>query len=63
LEKTGVKPDIVSRPTSEDLAAGRDPVLARAATLAGVPIDAQKAGAIRKELLDAEKKSDEKKKQ
>ncbi len=44
LEKTGVTPDEVLLPTGADLAAGRDPVLARAVTLAGGNMDAQEAG-------------------
>jgi len=44
LEHTGVVPDEVILPSAADLAAGRDPVLARAATLAGVQLDAVKAG-------------------
>jgi C-terminal processing protease CtpA/Prc len=43
LEKTGVQPDELSLPTPADLAAGRDPVLARALSLAGVSIDAEAA--------------------
>jgi C-terminal processing protease CtpA/Prc len=44
LENVGVTPDEVVLPTGADLAAKRDPVLAHAATLAGVPLDAEKAG-------------------
>jgi C-terminal processing protease CtpA/Prc len=44
LEKTGVTPDEVVLPTPEDLAAGRDPVLARAATLAGGSLSPEQAG-------------------
>jgi C-terminal processing protease CtpA/Prc len=44
LEHTGVVPDEVLLPSAADLAAGRDPVLARAAKLAGVQLDSMKAG-------------------
>ena len=44
LEHTGVTPDEVILPSAADLAAGRDPVLAKAATLAGVQLDPVKAG-------------------
>ena len=44
LEKTGVVPDEVLLPTGADLAAGRDPVLARAAELAGIKLDTIVAG-------------------
>jgi C-terminal processing protease CtpA/Prc len=44
LENAGVVPDEVLLPTAEDLASGRDPVLARAASLCGVDIDSKTAG-------------------
>jgi C-terminal processing protease CtpA/Prc len=44
LEKIGVTPDVVVVPTAADLAAGRDPALARAAQLAGVKLDPAEAG-------------------
>lgn len=44
LEGIGVTPDEIILPTAADLATKRDPVLARALTLAGMPTDAPKAG-------------------
>lgn len=44
LEKVGVVPDAPVLPTGSDLAAGRDPALALAITLAGHRIDADSAG-------------------
>jgi len=46
LERVGVTPDELLLPSSEDLAAGKDVVLARALTLAGMPTDARKAGSL-----------------
>jgi C-terminal processing protease CtpA/Prc len=46
LEKTGVTPDEPALPTGPALRAGRDPVLAFAASLAGVQMDSEKAGAL-----------------
>lgn len=46
IESVGVMPDELLLPTGHDLAAGRDPVLARAAGLLGVELDAKQAGAI-----------------
>ncbi|HMH45046.1 MAG TPA: S41 family peptidase [Pyrinomonadaceae bacterium] len=46
LEGTGVMPDTIMLPTGADLAAKGDPVLAYAAKLVGVSIDAAKAGAL-----------------
>lgn len=46
LEKVGVTPDELIIPTGEDLAAGRDPVMARALELAGIAISAEDAGQI-----------------
>jgi C-terminal processing protease CtpA/Prc len=44
LEGEGVHPDEVILPTPEDLAAGRDPVLAHAAELVGLKLDHAAAG-------------------
>jgi len=44
LEHTGVTPDEVVLPTAQDIANGRDPVLAHAAELLGVKITAEEAG-------------------
>ena len=44
LEHTGVMPDEVVLPTAADLAAGRDPVLTKAAAMAGVTLDPVEAG-------------------
>jgi C-terminal processing protease CtpA/Prc len=46
VEHVGVTPDELVLPSPEDLAAGRDPVLARAFELAGVKVDSTKAGAM-----------------
>jgi C-terminal processing protease CtpA/Prc len=50
LEGKGVAPDTLSLPTGSDLASKRDPVLAASLGLAGVEIDAEKAGALFPEL-------------
>ena len=50
LERIGVTPDEIVLPTGADLAAKHDPVLSRAASLLGVPIDAEKAGSLFQEL-------------
>ncbi len=46
LESVGVTPDMVMLPTAADLAAGHDPVLAKAAELVGFKMDAAKAGSM-----------------
>ncbi len=46
LEKTGVVPDELVLPAGADLAAKRDPVLARAAGLLGIKLDPEKAGTL-----------------
>ncbi|MBA2683853.1 MAG: hypothetical protein H0U66_05130 [Gemmatimonadaceae bacterium] len=52
LEGVGVKPDELLLPTAADLAAHRDPVLARAIALAGVPITPEKAGSLYPDKTD-----------
>jgi hypothetical protein len=44
LQGVGVTPDVVVLPTGDDLAHGRDPVLAHALRLLGVSLDAAEAG-------------------
>lgn len=46
LEHVGVTPDELLLPTAAEMAAGRDPVLAHAASLVNVKLDAEKAGAL-----------------
>jgi C-terminal processing protease CtpA/Prc len=46
LEKVGVTPDELLLPSGADLLAKRDPVLSRAAALAGLKLDPEKAGAL-----------------
>lgn len=51
LENVGVTPDETVLPTPEDMAVRRDPVLARAAALLGVTLDAEAAA----KIYDADK--------
>ncbi|MBC7911282.1 MAG: hypothetical protein H7Y30_12320, partial [Pyrinomonadaceae bacterium] len=44
VEHVGVIPDELLLPTGSDMAAKRDPVLARAAALVGIELTAEKAG-------------------
>jgi C-terminal processing protease CtpA/Prc len=44
IEHVGVEPDKLMVPTAADMAAGRDPVLAHAASLLGVKLEPEKAG-------------------
>ena len=46
LEGTGVVPDVIILPGAGDLAAKRDPVLSHAASLVGLELSAEKAGAL-----------------
>ena len=46
LEHVGVTPDELLKPTAEDMAANRDPVLARAFDLLGVKVDSARTGAM-----------------
>jgi C-terminal processing protease CtpA/Prc len=46
LEHVGVTPDELLKPSAEDMANMRDPVLARALELAGVRVDSARAGTL-----------------
>lgn len=46
VEHIGVTPDEMLLPTSSDLLAKRDPILARAAALVGIKLEPEKAGAL-----------------
>jgi hypothetical protein len=50
LEKVGVKPDELVLPTGADLAAKRDPALARAIALAGATITPEAAGKLYRDI-------------
>ena len=45
LEHVGVHPDILLLPTAQDLASGKDPVLAKAASMVGGKLSPEEAGA------------------
>jgi C-terminal processing protease CtpA/Prc len=60
LEGQGVAPDELLLPTRDDLARGLDPALSRAASLAGVALDPQQAGALfprLRKFVNGEKKN------
>ena len=44
LEHVGVTPDELFLPTAQEISPNLDPVLARAAAIAGIRLDAKKAG-------------------
>jgi C-terminal processing protease CtpA/Prc len=46
LEHIGVTPDELLKPSAEDMAANRDPVLARAFDVLGVKVEPARAGAM-----------------
>jgi C-terminal processing protease CtpA/Prc len=46
IERTGVTPDELLLPNAEDLARGRDPVMARAVELCGSKMTPEAAGAL-----------------
>jgi carboxyl-terminal processing protease len=46
IEHAGVTPDELLLPSAADIAAGHDPVLARAAEMLGMPMSAERAGAL-----------------
>jgi hypothetical protein len=46
LERVGVTPDKLLLPTAQEMSVSHDPVLAYAASLAGVELDRKKAGAL-----------------
>jgi carboxyl-terminal processing protease len=46
LERVGVTPDKLVLPTPQDMSMGHDPVLTYAASLAGIELDAKKAGGL-----------------